>query len=186
MDEGGFHPARISHVPQSRCFRQFRDRSCSKRRFAGVRNSYSVRMQSRARSEPIEIFGRRAGESLKRLAPTAVLAVLCFAGCQKPDVVRLYPSQDNGLSYRVDDYRGKGALAASSTAVFAVLQTKDGHTEKLVLSGTYLELNSISWKTNNEGSICLAGGYTATYRRIVALSVGSKTVAVYTHLSDGC
>jgi hypothetical protein len=108
--------------------------------------------------------------------------VLVLTGCQKPSETHTY-SSTNELSYRVDSYEGKGAASPSSTAVYAVLTTNEGRSEKLVLSGTYLDIKSISWQTENEGKICISGGYTETYRKIVALSVGSQTKAVYTHLT---
>ena len=114
-----------------------------------------------------------------------LLIVLVLTGCQKPTETRTYSSTGD-LSYRVDFYGGKGAVSPSSTAVFAVMRTNAGTTEKLVLSGTYLDIKSISWQTEGQGSICLSGGYTETYRRIVALSVGSRTTSVYTHLTDSC
>jgi hypothetical protein len=114
-----------------------------------------------------------------------LLFVFALIGCQKPSETRTYNSSGN-LSYRVDFYGGKGAIAPSSTAVFAVFNTTAGKTEKLVLSGTYMDIDSIRWSVDGQGSICISGGYTETYRRIVALTVGKETVPVYTHLSDSC
>jgi hypothetical protein len=114
-----------------------------------------------------------------------LLFVFVLTGCQKPSETRSYNSSGN-LSYRVDFYVGKGAVAPSSTAVFAVLNTSAGKSEKLVLSGTYMGIESIAWRADGQGSICLSGGYTETYRRIVALTVGKETMPVYTHLSDSC
>ena len=113
------------------------------------------------------------------------LIILMLTGCQKPSKMRIYSSTSN-LSYRVDFYEGLGAIAPNSTVVVAVMKTDTGSSERLVLSGTYLDIKSISWQAEGQGTICLAGGYTETYRRIVALSVGSETKAVYTHLSDSC
>ncbi len=107
--------------------------------------------------------------------PVAILSLAILpAGCAKPSETRTYASSVKELSYRVEEYQGRGAIAPNSTAVFAVLRTAQGHSEKLVLSGTYVDLESISWVGDNEGSICLSGGYTEIYRRIVALSVGSR------------
>jgi hypothetical protein len=114
-----------------------------------------------------------------------LIIILVLTGCKKPSETRTYNSAGK-LSYRVDLYGGNGAIAPSSTAVFAVLKTGAGSSEKLVLSGTYLDIKTIAWQSEGQGTICLSGGYTETYRRIVALSVGSETKAVYTHLSDSC
>ena len=156
-----------------------------KRRFPGRNNSYAVCMRFLDSFEPV-ITRLLDRVRVRRLPLMAALIVLFLMGCKRPSETRSYPSPNGELSYRVDDYRGHGALDANSTGLFAVLQTEEGRSEKLVLSGTDVDLRSIRWKTENEGSLCLAGGYTETYRRIVALSVGSKTVAVYTHLSDSC
>jgi len=121
---------------------------------------------------------------LKKLQAILVI-VLVLTGCQKPSETRIYRSPTN-LSYRVDFYGGGGAVSPSSTAVFAVLNTSAGKSEKLVLSGTYMDIGSITWHADGQGSICLSGGYTEIYRRVVALTVGTETKAVYTHLSDSC
>jgi hypothetical protein len=153
--------------------------------FQGMKNSYAVRMRMTATSGAV-FAGHSHTDRTKKWALLAALIVLLFVGCEKPSDSRSYPSPDSELSYRVDRYRGHGALDPSSMRIFAVLQTKEGHGEELVLSGMDIDLDSISWRTENEGFLCLSGGYTETYRRIVALSVGSKTLAIYTHLSDGC
>jgi len=114
------------------------------------------------------------------------LLLLFPVGCGYPTQTQVFPSPDARLSYRVEFHRGKGAISPSSTAVFAVLQNGEKRDEKLVLSGIDVDFKKISWQTANEGSICLAGGYTETYRRIVALTIGPATQAVYTHLSDSC
>jgi hypothetical protein len=124
-------------------------------------------------------------ENILRKLQAILLFVFVLTGCQKPSEIRTYNSSGN-LSYRVDFYGGQGAAAPSSTAVFAVLKTSAGSSEKLVLSGTYMDIDSINWNADGQGSICLSGGYTETYRRIVALTVGAETKAVYTHLSDNC
>ena len=125
------------------------------------------------------------GESILKNRLVVFLATLMLIGCQQPTESRIYRSPGN-LSYRVDSYTGKGAAVPSSLAVFAVMKTSSGSSEKLVLSGTYLDIQSVSLQSDGQGAICLAGGYTEIYRRIVALSIGSETRAVYTHLSDNC
>jgi hypothetical protein len=125
------------------------------------------------------------GENVLRKLQAILMIVLALTGCQRPSSSRVYSSPGN-LSYRVDFYGGTGAVAPSSTAVFAVLKTSAGSSEKLVLSGTYMDIQSIALQSDGQGTICLSGGYTETYRRIVALSVGTETTAVYTHLSDSC
>jgi hypothetical protein len=114
-----------------------------------------------------------------------LLIVLALGGCQKATETQTYRSIGD-LSYRVDSYRGSGAISPSSTAVFAVMQSGTEHSEKLVLSGIDMDIKSIAWRSENQGFICLSGGYTETYRRIVALSISTKTEAVYTHLTDSC
>ena len=114
-----------------------------------------------------------------------LIIVLLVTGCQKPTETRTYHSAGD-VSYRVEFYRGKGAVASSSTAVFAVLTTGAGSSEKLVLSGTDMDVDSINWQADGQGVICISGGYTETYRRLIALTVGADTKAVYTHLSDSC
>ena len=121
---------------------------------------------------------------MSRLLVTLIIT-LALTGCKRPSSTHVYSSPSD-LSYRVDFYGANGAVAPSSSAVFAVLKTNTGSSEKLVLSGTYMDMQSISWQADGQGMICLSGGYTETYRRIVALSVGKETKAVYTHLSDSC
>ena len=134
----------------------------------------------------IALLTRQDQARRNRSAFLASLMAVSLMGCSRPAETRSYPLWDGDLSYRVDLYRGDGPLSPNSTVVFAVFQTKAGHDEKLVLSGTDLDIKSVSWEAGSEGVLCLSGGYTETYRRTVALSVASRTKPVYTHLSDRC
>jgi hypothetical protein len=120
-----------------------------------------------------------------------VVTVLCcflFAaiGCQSPAKMETVAFPGSPFSYRVESYNGPGATAPTRTAIFAVFQNSEGKDESLVLSGTYLGVKSIVWQNQNEGFICLVGGYTQTYKRIVPLTIGHDTRPVYTHISDQC
>ena len=85
---------------------------------------------------------------MRKLQPVPII-VLALTACHNPSSSHVYNSPGN-LSYRVDFYRGKGAVAPSSTAVFAVLKTSAGSSEKLVLSGTYLDIQSIALQSEGQ------------------------------------
>jgi hypothetical protein len=56
----------------------------------------------------------------------------------------------------------------------------------LVLYGEDMTVASITWNRPYEATICIAGGFTETFRNKVTLILDGTAQKISTHLQEGC
>lgn len=91
-----------------------------------------------------------------------------------------------GLFITVETHFGRGAPTADFTRIYAHLEADGRSDRELVLDGEYLQGTKIIWLDPHEVTLCLAEGYTESFRNYVTLHAGGVTQAVHTHIQEHC
>jgi len=119
------------------------------------------------------------------LLTTICLSVTCIVGCAKPDYILTIQSPTKGLFYTVETYHNHTPVA-DDTQVFVHLERNGKADKMLVLQGEDMTVARITWNGPYESTICIAGGFTSTFRNEVTLFVGSTSENIFVHLQEGC
>jgi len=94
-------------------------------------------------------------------------------------------SPTKGLYYTIETYHNHTPVD-DDTQVFAHLERNGKADKMLVLQGEDMTVASIWWDGPYEATICIAGGFTSTFRNAVTLFAGSTSVNIDIHLKEGC
>jgi hypothetical protein len=114
------------------------------------------------------------------------LLTAVVSGCAKPDDVVTLKSPTDGVFYTVETSHNSGPVS-DDTRVYAHLE-RNGKTRKiLVLAGGDLTVERIIWTSPHEGTFCLQGGITDTFRNEVTLILDDKiSETMHHHLQEHC
>jgi len=114
------------------------------------------------------------------------LLTAVVSGCAKPDNVVTLKSPTDGIFYTVETYHNHTPVS-DDTRVYAHLE-RNGKTKKnLVLDGGDLTVEKIIWTSPHEGTFCLQGGITDTFRNEVTLILDDNiSETMHHHLQEHC
>ena len=109
-----------------------------------------------------------------------------IAGCAGPDRVTTISSPTQGLFFTVETFNGHGAVDSDFTRVYAHFEHNGKAQRILVLDGENLTVAKIVWVGPREGTFCLEGGITDTFRNEVTLTADDVSETIRNHLQEDC
>jgi hypothetical protein len=124
-------------------------------------------------------------EAMRRLLLCALLAtlVLAPAACGRRNTEIVISTPAPGVRIVNSVSRGNGPLSGDFSELSAVFERSGEKDKKLVLSGTYLEIDRIDWRDPHNATICLRGGYTHEFSNNVTLNAYAQRVSYELHFS---
>lgn len=134
---------------------------------------------------------KRAESSTRSIFQRVLLITLGICavtiGCSRKIDRRVIQTPTSGLFFTEEIYRGQGAIDNDFTSLYLNLE-KDGKVDKrLVLSGTYVELNRIVWTGPSEATLCMqSGGLTDQFRSVATVSVKDTYQSIHFLLKEDC
>jgi hypothetical protein len=126
--------------------------------------------------------------TMKRYRFPAVLSLLIafVLGCARPDEVVTIKSPTDGVFYTIETSHAAGPVS-DTTRVYAHFERNGKARKILALAGENLTVERIIWINPHEGTFCIQGGITDTFRNQVTLILNDKIdETMHHHLQEGC